>query len=63
MSEREVANLRLELNLDADPIAGCLRDEDDQSRSFSGWIELTRVIELGLADARRAHPPPAAGGR
>jgi hypothetical protein len=57
MTERLVAKLQLELILDSDPIAGCLRAEGDDGRQFSGWIELTRVIELGLDDARRAHPP------
>jgi hypothetical protein len=64
MREWGVAHLQLELILDADPIAGRLQTGEQESRPFSGWIELTRAIELGLDEARRARPahsslPPA----
>ena len=35
----------LELDYDADPIAGRLFDEGGESRSFAGWLDLAAALE------------------
>jgi hypothetical protein len=35
----------LELDCDADPIAGRLLDEGGESRSFAGWLDLAAALE------------------
>jgi hypothetical protein len=35
----------LELDCDADPIAGRLLDEGGDSRSFAGWLDLAAALE------------------
>lgn len=37
--------LSLELERNAEPIAGRLLGEDGASWSFTGWLELTRALE------------------
>jgi hypothetical protein len=56
--------LILELDLDAEPIGGVLVDDRGQGQPFSGWMALTRTIELGLGAARgsRASGPGAVDG-
>lgn len=54
MPARRIANLHLEVNLDADPIAGVMHGQIDGDRPFSGWMELTRAIEIALEQAREA---------
>jgi hypothetical protein len=51
--------LILEVDLAADPISGVLRDGSGRARPFSGWMALTRTIELGLGAARDATSPDA----
>jgi hypothetical protein len=54
MNQHRVATLRLELDLDADPIGGIVHRTGGRERSFSGWIELVRTIETELEEGRRA---------
>ena len=51
MSTGHVVNLHLELRADADPIEGCARGETGAERHFSGWMELTSVIEAAVEQA------------
>jgi hypothetical protein len=53
MTERSVAHLHLEVDLDREPIAGVLHHGDRESTPFSGWMELSRTIELSIDQARR----------
>jgi hypothetical protein len=53
MAERSVVHLRLDVDLDTEPITGVVGDFDEEGRRFSGWIELTRSIELSLDQARQ----------
>jgi hypothetical protein len=48
------ARLTIIVDLQAEPIAGILRDEDGHGEPFAGWMELTRAIERGLHAARQA---------
>jgi hypothetical protein len=57
MTKHRVTTLHLQLNLDADPIAGLISAGAGEGTPFSGWIELARTIELSLDQARRALPP------
>ena len=57
MADPTRAHLELDLIVDADPIAGLVRAEGEPARPFTGWMELTRTIELSLAAAR--NPPKA----
>ena len=48
--------LILDLDLAANPIAGNVVDELGHRHPFSGWMGLTRTIELTLDAARQAIP-------
>jgi hypothetical protein len=48
--------LILELDLGANPIAGNVIDRLGRGHPFSGWMALTRTIELTLDAARPASP-------
>ncbi len=52
------ACLTLELNVEAEPVAGVVRDASGVDAPFVGWIALTRAIELAL-EAARVGPQPA----
>jgi hypothetical protein len=54
MTDPTHAHLELDLIVDADPIAGLVRGEGEAGRPFTGWMELTRTIELSLAAARNS---------
>jgi hypothetical protein len=58
MAERRVAHVRLEVDADADPIAGVVRQDGEPVRPFAGWLELTRTIERSLETARRDDRDP-----
>jgi hypothetical protein len=45
--------LTLEFDVTAEPVRGRVRDGDGVGEWFSGWMGLTRTIELALAGARR----------
>jgi hypothetical protein len=45
--------LTLEFDVNAEPVSGRVRDGDGAGEWFSGWMGLTRTIELALAGARR----------
>jgi hypothetical protein len=45
--------LVLELDLAADPVRGTVHDARGHAEPFSGWMALTRTIELSLDAARR----------
>jgi hypothetical protein len=47
-----IAHLQLDVDLDADPIAGSLKDGAQAETPFSGWMELARTIELSLDHVR-----------
>lgn len=49
----------VEIDLDGDPISGCLVDEDDVAHRFTGWLGLTQVLTATLLAARRANTLPA----
>jgi hypothetical protein len=49
------AFLTLELDPQADPIAGVVRD-DAGRHEFRGWMQLTRTIELAVESARESGP-------
>jgi hypothetical protein len=48
------ARLTIIFDLQAELIAGVVRDEADHGEPFAGWMELTRAIERGLQAARQA---------
>jgi hypothetical protein len=54
MDRRPRLLLTLELEVNAEPMRGRVRDGDDDGHGewFSGWMGLTRTIELALAAAR-----------
>jgi hypothetical protein len=53
----------LELDCNADPIAGRLLDEGGESRSFAGWLDLAAALEhfsnCEAPETNRREPPPA----
>ena len=53
--------LRLELERTGEPITGRLGDEDGESVSFTGWLELMAAVEAARAGAvgLTGHEPPA----
>jgi hypothetical protein len=57
MPQPRTVSLHIEFSIGADPIEGRVRAGNDDGRGFCGWIELTRAIELGLAEACRAERP------
>jgi hypothetical protein len=61
MTERSVVHLHLEVDLDGDPIAGLVVHGDRESTPFSGWMELSRTIELSLDEARRGRREASGG--
>lgn len=58
MTSPRIARLELELDVETEPIAGRLRGDDGDTEPFSGWLDLTRAIELRIERARGAVPPP-----
>lgn len=48
------ARLSIVFDLQADPIAGVVRDSAGRGVPFAGWMELTRAIERALDAARHA---------
>jgi hypothetical protein len=48
--------LKLELQLDHDPIEGRLRDEHDEATAFTGWLELMVLVEDALVQASERRP-------
>ena len=54
MSPDTHTRLVLELDLAADPVRGIVHDANGHAEPFSGWMALTRTIELSLDAARRA---------
>lgn len=54
MASRPCVELRLELEIDAEPIAGRLRLEGGAPRSFSGWLGLAAALEDALDAGRQA---------
>jgi hypothetical protein len=65
MNGRRHVELRLELELDAEPIAGRVRLDGDASRRFDGWLELAVALEGALSGGRQtlqgAWPVPVEG--
>jgi hypothetical protein len=55
---RATAHLELAIEVDSDPISGLVSNGSERSRPFSGWIELTAVIEA----ARRSHRSGSGSG-
>lgn len=53
MSPDTHTRLVLELDLAADPVRGIVHDARGHAEPFSGWMALTRTIELSLDAARR----------
>jgi hypothetical protein len=56
--------LTLEFDVNTEPVSGIVRDGDGDGDRFSGWMDLTRTIELALAaarydDATPSHKPPS----
>ncbi len=48
--------LKLELQLNRDPIEGRLSDEHDHATAFTGWLELIALIEDALKQASDRRP-------
>jgi hypothetical protein len=40
-----MAHLKLEIDIDSDPISGLVSNGTGDSKAFHGWIELASVIE------------------
>jgi hypothetical protein len=53
--KRGTAHLKLAIDIDSEPISGCVSNGSGDSRAFHGWIELVSVIEA----ARSADPAAA----
>lgn len=49
------ARLSIDIDLQADPIAGVVHDNAGHGLPFAGWMELTRTIERAVAAAKRAN--------
>jgi hypothetical protein len=58
MNQHRVATLLLQFDLDMDPIGGIVHRTGGRERSFSGWIELARTIEIALDEGRLAVADP-----
>lgn len=54
--ETRLLTIILDIETEADPIAGRLRVQGDEERGFTGWIELARVLEEALAASRERSP-------
>jgi hypothetical protein len=52
MDTRRYVHLTIRLDVDASPVAGDVR-YDDQDQSFVGWLELAIALESAIRDARR----------
>lgn len=52
MPSPDHARLTIVFDLQADPIAGVVLDDEDHGEPFAGWMELTRAIERSLEAAR-----------
>lgn len=63
MSAPEYARLTIDFDLQADPIAGMVRDDGGHGRPFAGWMALTRAIERTLEAARRPPSPDDSRGQ
>lgn len=61
MSPGAHTRLILDFDLAANPVTGNVVDGFGRGHPFSGWMALTRTIELTLDAARQA--PPARQGR
>lgn len=57
MDSRHRVELLLELDIDADPIAGLVRHGNGAPRPFTGWLGLTAALEGVLGQT-----PQARGG-
>ena len=53
----------LDLDRTVDPVAGTLTDDSGSTAPFTGWIGLTRAIELALAAEAPPTPSTAKGKR
>lgn len=49
----------LDVSPGARPIRGCLRSETGQPEPFTGWLELTRVLERLVSEAAQRPAPPS----
>jgi hypothetical protein len=52
MSAKQIASLRLDVRLDAQPVSGEVSTDRGPSGSFSGWTELFALLEVTLKEAR-----------
>lgn len=49
----------LDVEAGAQPIRGFLRSESGRPEQFSGWLELTRVLERLIDEAAHRPGPPS----
>jgi len=61
--DRRWVRVVLDLDRGADPVAGTLTDDSGAATPFTGWVGLTRAIELALTTEDRSAPPLPKGRR
>lgn len=61
--DKRTVELRLELDLDADPIAGTVRSPGEAPAAFVGWLGLTAELERLRVDSNEAGVPRRANAR
>ncbi len=61
----EPRRVRVVLDLDrgSDPVAGTLTADSGAATPFTGWVGLTRAIELALTTEGPSTPPTPKGNR
>jgi hypothetical protein len=52
------AQVKLDIELDSEPIQGSLSDRDGASQDFSGWIQLVSLLQ-DAATTQASPAPPA----
>ena len=53
--DREAVEVTVKIDLEREPITGCVIGADGPGRAFAGWLELMDVLDL----ARAQRTPPA----
>jgi hypothetical protein len=63
MTARRTREYTLELDIDADPITGRLRNGSGEACAFTGWLGLASALERQLAApaTNNDQPAPSAG--
>lgn len=53
---RGTAHINLAIEVDSDPISGCVTNGSQLAQPFTGWIELTAAIESARTENHACEP-------